>query len=656
MPAARTAPSAAARIAHGERRNRFWMRFYKPGGQIANEIRPSRGQALTLRLAFPVARTTLEQRARAGISFRGLAVDESFWPARNVAEYVYCPRLFYYMEVEGIHVPSEDTEEGNRVHRRVDVPSADRVPADYGAADQGRTVRSMTLTSGALGLTATLDIVEVSGATAIPVEYRKGRPRRCAAEGLEEDSENGRTGGVEPWPTDRVHVALQGLLLAEAGYQVPEVALYYAAEKRRLVLPFTEALKAEAGATLDAAKKCALGPRPLPLLNDPRCPRCSLQPVCLPDEVHQQRSGDGMGAASPRKLWPPRDEGIHLVAQRRGTRIGVRGTAMTITDDNGAKVQDVPLANLESLSLLGSVQISTQAMVTLAGRGIPVAFLTAAGRLAAIVDPLDSQSADTRRAQVRKLDQPGPCLDLARALVCAKIANQRKLLMRNHAALPSGVAEAMAQEGERATRAESLDALRGHEGQAAALYFGHFAGMLKCDLAAEFDAHGRQRRPPPDPVNACLSFAYTMLTHECTAALRTARLEGAVDRGLPRLASRPARVGAGPHGAVPPARVRLDRHHGLQPRRAPGRPFPAHGRRFDVHRRGPQGLLRRLRSPHGRRSDAPRLRLQAELPPHVGPPRPHDRRLAQRRDPHAGILDNPLNPPPPPAPCRRSAD
>jgi len=455
-------------------------------------------------------------------------MDESFWPARNVAEYAYCPRLFYYMEVEGIHVPSEDTEEGNRVHRRVDVPSAERAGEDGDATEQEHKARSMTLTSGALGLTATMDLVEVSGTTAVPVEYRKGRPRRCTADETAEDSGTGGRAAVEPWPTDRVHVALQGLLLAEAGYQVPEVALYYAAEKRRLILPFDEALKAEALATLDAAKRCALGPRPLPLLNDPRCPRCSLQRICLPDEVHQQRADEGTGVPAARKLWPPRDEGIHLVAQRHGTRIGVRGAAMTITDDEGAKVQDVPLANLESLSLLGSVQISTQALATVAGRGIPVAFLSAAGRLVAMVDPLDSQSAETRRAQVRKFDQPGACLDLARALVCAKIANQRKLLMRNHGNLPASVAQAMAEESERAARAESLDALRGHEGQAAALYFANFAGMLKCDLAGEFDLHGRQRRPPPDPVNACLSFAYTMLTHECTAAVRTARLEPSI--------------------------------------------------------------------------------------------------------------------------------
>ena len=52
--------------------------------------------------------------------------------------------------------------------------------------------------------------------------------------------------------------------------------------------------------------------------------------------------------------------------------------------------------------------------------------------------------------------------------------------------------------------------------------------MFKSELAAEFDANGRQRRPPPDPINCALSFAYSMLTHECTAALRTASLEPSI--------------------------------------------------------------------------------------------------------------------------------
>ena len=142
-----------------------------------------------------------------------------------------------------------------------------------------------------------------------------------------------------------------------------------------------------------------------------------------------------------------------------------------------------------------------------------------------MIDPLDSVTAEIRRAQIRRLDDPEVCLELARALVAAKIANQRTLLMRNHASLPESIPGDMAKEGERAAYVTSLDALRGHEGQAAALYFGHFAGMFKGPLAAEFDANGRQRRPPPDPINSCLSLAYTMLAHECVAALRLARLE-----------------------------------------------------------------------------------------------------------------------------------
>src|SRR5687768_5101305 len=108
-------------------------------------------------------------------------MDAQLWPARNVAEYAYCPRLFYYMEVEGIHLPSDDTEEGQRIHRRVDAPSAQRKCVDDQANDQPQKVRSLTLTSPELSLTATLDLAEISGSTAVPIEYRKGRPRRISS-------------------------------------------------------------------------------------------------------------------------------------------------------------------------------------------------------------------------------------------------------------------------------------------------------------------------------------------------------------------------------------------------------------------------------------------------------------------------------------------
>lgn len=470
-------------------------------------------------------------------------MDEILWPARKVAEHAYCPRLFYYMQVEGVFLPSADTEAGLAAHRRVDRPSAARGQAGESETDpeRPRAVRSLALTSESLGLTATLDLAEISGRVATPIEYRKGRPRRVSPDPAPDDlgeAEESSVSRAEAWPTDRVQVGLQAILLEEAGYEVREAAIYYAGEKRRLRIPVDDTLKAEALRTLEAAKRCAAGSRPLPLVNDPRCPKCSLQPICLPDEINLQRAEIPTDELTPRKIWPPRDDGIHVVAQTNGAKVGVRGMELRVTDKDGAVAKTMPLTNIESLSLLGSVQITTQAIRALADMGAPIAFLSPAGRMVAMIDPLDSVSAEVLKAQIRKLDRADVCLELARALVSAKIMNQRTLLMRNHGSLPAGVSADLLKEAKSAAQADSVDSARGHEGRAAAIYFGHFAGMLKGPLAAEFDANGRKRRPPPDPVNSCLSMAYAMLTHECVAALRLARLEPSVG-GIH--ASRPGR-------------------------------------------------------------------------------------------------------------------
>ncbi|MBK9120446.1 MAG: CRISPR-associated endonuclease Cas1 [Phycisphaerales bacterium] len=486
-------------------------------------------------------------------------MDGTYWPCRGVAEHAYCPRLFYYMTVEGVFLPSADTELGAGVHTRVDQPSeapptlegngrsgrskkkVEKLEESDSDSDRPLSVRSLALTSDQLGLTAKLDLAEINGTTAIPVEYRKGRPKRCGevSEPVDEMMEQGRLlPGPEPWPTDRVQIGLQAILLEEAGYTVPEAYCYYAAERLKLRIPVDDSLKCEALAELEAAKRTAAGERPPPLVNDPKCPRCSLQPICLPDEINQQRfttlAANGEPAdeqLTPRKLWPPRDEGIHVVIQKEGVRVGVRGQSVRITDKDGGIVRDLPLANVESLAVLGGVQVSTQALAVFADHEVPVAYLTAAGRLVAMMDPMGPTSAAVRAAQVRVLDRPEKALELARAVTVAKIANQRTLLMRNHAALPSRVAADLQDSIAAAERATTMNELRGHEGNAAAIYFRHFAGMFKegvKEIAVRFESSGRQRRPPPDPVNAVLSFAYSMLTNECTAAARLASLEPAL--------------------------------------------------------------------------------------------------------------------------------
>lgn len=507
-------------------------------------------------------------------------------PARMVAEHAYCARLFYYMQVEGVFLPSSDTEQGQQVHRRVNKPSAtsarsafskaarsvDSEPPtagengqqhsadtaeDEGDPDRPKPIRSLALTSDKLALTATLDLAEIAGepfagGVAVPVEYRKGRPRHIELDSDEEpddEAEPGRAASarVEPWPPDRVQLGLQVLLLEEHGYRVPHAVLYYAAERRRVTVTVDDALRNDARRELDSARKTSAGSRPLPLLNDPKCPRCSLQPICLPDEIQHQRVAAQLSPsaatepAPPRRLWPLRDDGIHIVAQTEGVRVGVRGASLRFTDRAGRLVREIPTASLESLAVVGNVQVSTQALCVLADQGVPIVYMTSAGRAVGWIDAPGPLSVRVRSAQFERLSQPDVRLDLARAIVCAKIANQRTLLMRNTPDLPRAIQQDLAVQAEASKTAPTIDALLGHEGQAAALYFREFPAMLRQpELANRFASQGRRRRPPPDPVNALLSFAYAMLVHESATACRTALLDPAVGAYHTPRAGRPA--------------------------------------------------------------------------------------------------------------------
>lgn len=430
---------------------------------------------------------------------------------RNVAEYAYCPRLFYYVQVEGVFVPSEDTEIGRgQIHRRVDKPSA---LSTIDVTDCQRAIRSLSLTSDRLGLSAIIDLVEMSGKTTVPVEYKKGKPMRIGPD---------KESCLDPWPSDRVQVGLQALLLEENGYDVQKAVIYYAEIKTKVDVPVDSALKKYCLDVLEEAKRSVDGPRPKPLVNDPRCVRCSLQVVCLPDEINQQC---GQSVRIRKKVWAPDKDGLHVIVQSYSSKVGVRENALVVGDKDPGSRQNIPLTQVESLTLLGPSQVSTQAIHALSDRQIPIAFLSSAGRLIAMVDSNDSSRTDIRRAQILKFDRMEPRLELSKALVVSKISNQRTFLMRNHGSLPKDIPISLNSEIMGAKNSSSLDELRGHEGKASNIYFQNFSGMIKSNISLEFEINGRKRRPPPDPVNACLSLSYSLLVRECYSALRLARLD-----------------------------------------------------------------------------------------------------------------------------------
>jgi CRISPR-associated protein Cas1 len=118
------------------------------------------------------------------------------------------------------------------------------------------------------------------------------------------------------------------------------------------------------------------------------------------------------------------------------------------------------------------------------------------------------------------------CLSLARTFVSSKILNSRTLLRRNHEKPDPIALSELKQLARKARYADSLESLLGIEGTAARRYFSEFTGMLKGSAVGDFDLDGRNRRPSRDPLNAMLSFCYSLLTKELTIAVRAVGLDG----------------------------------------------------------------------------------------------------------------------------------
>ncbi len=225
-----------------------------------------------------------------------------------------------------------------------------------------------------------------------------------------------------------------------------------------------------------------------------------------------------------RQLVTPRDDLRPLYLNSQGYKVGKSGEVLQVKDKEQLK-QEVRLGEICQVNLMGNVQVSTQAVQTLCEAAIPICYFSQGGWFYGITTGLNSKNIFLRRTQFRLADQEWFARSLARRLVAGKIRNQRTMLQRNHVEPRGESLLCMRQMAERAERAQSLEELLGIEGNAARIYFGEFAGMIKTeeeDTAAteqfRFDFAGRNRRPPRDAVNALLSLAYSLLSKDLTIA------------------------------------------------------------------------------------------------------------------------------------------
>ena len=445
-----------------------------------------------------------------------------YMPARMINEFAYCQRLFHLEWVEGLFVESVDTIEGKLQHKYVDRPSGPLPGADEvdGVVMQSR---SLMLSSEKYKVIARLDLADLKDGAVCPVDYKHGSPKVEA------------NGVLEMWPNDRVQIAIQALLLREAGYRCDEAVIYYQETKQRVRVAINAATIVEAETAIKAAWLAARdGYIPPPLIDSPKCVGCSMVGICLPDETLQiMNAGDeeqmplfpeaGTPKKPPeggvRRLLTPRDELKPVYCNTQGVSIGRSGEVLVVKE-KGKVIQQIRIREICQLNLFGNIQLTTQAIQSLCEAEVPIGYFSMGGWFYGFTNGMNTKNVYLRKAQYRLADAEWFSLRIARELIVGKIKNQRVLLQRNHIEPKAEWLLQMKAMIGRAGEAKTLGELLGFEGAAARVYFGAFGGMLKLDDDEEksgefsFDFEGRNRRPPRDPVNALLSLAYSVLAKD----------------------------------------------------------------------------------------------------------------------------------------------
>ncbi len=207
------------------------------------------------------------------------------------------------------------------------------------------------------------------------------------------------------------------------------------------------------------------------------------------------------------------------------------GQSVVVNVEKEARLR-VPVHTLDGIVCFGSVSMSPFLMHHCAENRVAVSFLSMHGKFLARIQGPVSGNVLLRREQYRAADDSEKSAGIARSILIGKMANGRAVLRRaqrdygENAALKTAETR-LTHYLRRMERPMPVDELRGNEGEAAASYFAAFPHLIRTSDEAFLFA-GRNRRPPTDPVNALLSFAYTLLVHDCRSALEGVGLDPCV--------------------------------------------------------------------------------------------------------------------------------
>lgn len=416
----------------------------------------------------------------------------------------YCERLFYIEEVEEIRVADSRVFAGRQLHAALE------------ADDEGEAT-AIDLASDTFGLVGKVDCLKRRDGSYLPYEHKRGRPARDAD-------------GHAAWSSDRLQLIAYAVLLEEAfGQAIPEGRIRYHAANVTVRVPIDDAARNDLRAAIDRARALRETVDRPPIAENPRlCEKCSLAPVCLPEEVRHHREPE----REVIRLFPPDRDGttLHVVAQ--GTAIGISGDSLVVKPREGSDVKH-PARGVETVMLHGFNQISTQAIRKCVEHGIGVHWLSVSGHHTASLVP-DVGQVQRRIRQYKALTDEDTCTRLAKQLAAAKVEGQYRYLMRASRGDDEARTEIQRSlDGIQPLLAEiakcsNRDSLRGLEGTAAVHYFAALRKLLGPQVPEAFHSVNRSRRPPQDRFNALLSYGYGLLYTSVMRAILATGLEPAL--------------------------------------------------------------------------------------------------------------------------------
>ena len=401
-----------------------------------------------------------------------------------VAHHAFCPRRAW-LEVHGERTDTSQMAVGVRDHAAVDDPTTSR----------SARLRRIDVSSTELGVHGRCDTVEADEDGRLTVVEHKAAPVRRAS--------------VVTDP-QRVQLALQAISLREHGYDVAGAAVWFSTTRTRVPVSLDDETLALARSHARACAAVLAGDRPpAPLEDDSRCRRCSHVSVCLPDEHRGRASARRIGVADPGGRV------LHLTTP--GSRASLRRGRIEVRARD-EEPRTVPLEQAVGLVIHGNADVSSALLREMLARGYPIVWCSWSGRVLGWAASADGPNGEARP---RQHGLPNDVrLGVATAIVAAKIGNQRRLLRRHELEGRGQLADLR----RAAAVCSSTGELFGVEGRAAARYFAVLGGALRPAWATIGE---RCARPAPDPVNAALNVAYSLLLADVVRAVAACGLDPA---------------------------------------------------------------------------------------------------------------------------------